>query len=206
MGKQNKDIFSISVLFYAFFISVAKSEIPFPVYRIKEVEFAGGVAGATSYHSNHWQPLNGFKRQQPVDNGWHIGKSPTGKDEPQSAPVMIWYDFKSDGIRAAEVSLQPAQKGYVDGAPSSYQFVGSNDAVCNDAATWTVLCEDTSDRKWRSVWEVRYCKVKPEMTEKFRCLGIRALANHRPDGWMSLRNIRMWHRIEAHIGGDKVEL
>ena len=98
-----------------------------------------------------------------------------------------------------QVSLQPAQKGAVNGAPSSYQFVGSNDAVCNDAATWTVLCEDTSDRPWRSVWEVRYCRVKPEMTEKFRCLGIRALANHRADPhcWISLRNIRMWQRIEA---------
>ena len=107
---------------------------------------------------------------------------------------------------SSQVALQPAQKGAVDGAPSSYQFVGSNDAVCNDGATWTVLCEDTSDRKWRSVWEVRYCKVKPEMTEKFRCLGIRALANHRPGGGTSMRNIRMWQRIEAHREEAKMEL
>ena len=106
------------------------------------------------------------------------------------------------------MALQPAQKDarWVQGAPSSYQFVGSNDAVCNDAATWTVLCEDTSDRAWRSVWEVRYCKVKPEVTEKFRCLGIRALANHRIDGWTSIRNIRMWQRIESQNEEAKVEL
>jgi len=207
MAKQYyQKVFSISVLFYAFCVSVAKSELPFPVYRIKEVEFSGGVAGATSYHSDHWRPENGFKKQQPTENGWHIGGHDTTNKEAGNPPVMIWYDFKSDGIRAAEVALQPAQKGEVNGAPSSYQFVGSNDAVCNDGATWTVLCEDTSDRKWRSVWEVRYCKVKPEMTEKFRCLGIRALANHRPTGWMSMRNIRMWKRIEAHSEEDRVEL
>ena len=96
-----------------------------------------------------------------------------------------------------QVSFQPAQPGgAAQGAPSSYQFVGSNDAVCNDAAIWTVLCEDLSDRAWRNEYEVRYCKVKPEMTEKFRCLGIRALANRRNDGWTSIRNIRMWERID----------
>ena len=89
----------------------------------------------------------------------------------------------------------------MQGAPSSYQFVGSNDATCNDDSVWTVLCEDLSDRAWRNHWEVRYCKVKPEMSEKFRCLGIRALANRRTDGWTSLRNIRMWERIEINKNG-----
>ena len=96
------------------------------------------------------------------------------------------------------MSFQPAQEnGATQGAPSSYQFVGSNDAACNDNSTWTVLCEDLSDREWRNYWEVRYCRVKPEMTEEFRCLGIRGLVNRRTDGAMSLRNIRMWERIEA---------
>ena len=104
-----------------------------------------------------------------------------------------------------QVSFQPAQKsGAVQGAPSSYQFVGSNDAVCNDAATWTVVCEDLSDRAWRNEHEVRYCKVKPEMTEKFRCLGIRALANRRSDCWTSMWNIRMWERIEDSIKKEEL--
>ena len=72
------------------------------MYRIKEVEFSGGVAGATSYYSDHWRPENGFKKQQPTENGWHIGYDTT-KKEAGNPPVMIWYDFKSDGIRAAEV-------------------------------------------------------------------------------------------------------
>ena len=107
-------------------------------------------------------------------------------------------------INNRQVSLQPAQTGgATQGAPSSYQFVGSNDAVCNDAATWTVLCEDLIDRPWRNEWEVKYCKVKPEMKEKFRCLGLRVLANRRSDGWTSLRNVRMWERIETNRGGKE---
>ena len=104
-----------------------------------------------------------------------------------------------------QVSLQPGQNGkWLQGAPSSYQFVGSNDETCNGASVWTVLCEDLSDRAWRNEFEVRYCKVKPEMAaEKFRCLGIRALVNHRSDGWMSIRNIRMWERIETTTGSKE---
>ena len=90
-----------------------------------------------------------------------------------------------------------AMNGPSQGAPTAYQFVGSNDDTCNDDATWTVLCEDRSDQPWRNYWEVRYCTVKPEMREKFRCLGIRALKNRRDNGWTAIRNIRMWERIEA---------
>ena len=72
------------------------------MYSIKEVEFSGGVAAATSYQTDHWRPENAFKKQQATENGWHIGTEATGK-EPQNPPVMIWYDFKSDGIRPAEV-------------------------------------------------------------------------------------------------------
>ena len=97
-----------------------------------------------------------------------------------------------------KMSFQPAQPNTAThGAPTSYQFVGSNDAVCNDDASWTILCEDLSDREWRNYWKVRFCRVKPEINEKFRCLGIRVLANRRPDGASSLRNIRMWRKISA---------
>ena len=69
---------------------------------MKEIEFIGGVAGATSYRRDHWRPENGFKRQQPVDNGWHIGPL-TPQTVAHPTPVMVWYDFKSAGFRAAEV-------------------------------------------------------------------------------------------------------
>jgi len=172
---------------------MADESLPFPVYRTREVKFTGGVAGATSFYNNNWRPENAFVHNDP-GKGWHVG--PPGK--PPGPPAMVWYDFKSAGIRAAEVSLQPAETGKaMQGAPSSYQFIGSNDANCNNDATWTVLCEDLNDRAWRDQWEVRYCRVKPETREKFRCLGIRVLNNRRGDGWISIRNIRMWERIES---------
>jgi hypothetical protein len=188
-----------SFLFLSSFILVTKANAdspmtnPFSTYRIREVKFSGGVAGATSFYPN-WQPEKGFTSQIPVDQGWHAGP---GSGNAYSPPLILWYDFKTaTGIQPAEVSLQPCQTGGgLQGAPSSYQFIGSNDAVCNDDATWTILCEDLSDRAWRSHWEVRYCKVKPEIHETFRCLGIRALANHRPDGWTSMRNVRMWEKV-----------
>merc|ERR1712179_487883 len=50
-----------------------------------------------------------------------------GIAEATSFPVMIWYDFISKGVVPSELSFQPAQSGgATQGAPSSYQFVGSN--------------------------------------------------------------------------------
>ena len=37
----------------------------------------------------------------PVNNGWHVG--PPGAGPPLNLPVMIWYDFKSEGVRPAKV-------------------------------------------------------------------------------------------------------
>ena len=98
----------------------------------------------------------------------------------------------------SQMSFQPAQSGQnLQHTPSSYQFLGSNDDTCNKYSTWTVLCEDLSDKPWREQ-ENRYCKVKPEMKEKFRCLAIRALKNHQNDGHYSLKNVRIWERIELN--------
>jgi len=168
---------------------------PFPIYRIKEVKFEGGVAAATSDHGTSWLPARAFMKQMKIDNGWHAGQA---SGVSQTLPQSIWYDFKTISVRPAELSFMPAQSNAnaMQGAPSAYQFIGSNDKVCDGDATWTVLCEDISDTAWRNYWEVRYCKVKPENSEKFRCLGIRAMKNRRTDGWTSIRNIRMWELIQ----------
>ena len=107
------------------------------------------------------------------------------------------------GFVQIKVSFQPSQPKLIQRAPTSYQFVGSNDAVCNDFSTWTVLCGDVSDQAWTSLTEVKYCKVKAEIREKFRCLGVRVLKNRDPDGWVVIRNIRMWERI---VSVGRVEL
>ena len=88
------------------------TSISLSVYRLKEVQFAGGVAGASSYHKNahwgeHWRPENAFKRQLAVNNGWHAG----AESIPHSPPLTVWYDFKSQGIRAAEVRSPTTKEG-----------------------------------------------------------------------------------------------
>merc|ERR1712002_1294944 len=82
----------------------------------------------------------------PANKGWHIGQV-KAKRESMCPPVMIWYDFKSRHIRPAEMSIQPAQTGAaMQGAPSQWQVVGSNDVNCDDDSNWTVLCEDLPTR------------------------------------------------------------
>ena len=104
-----------------------------------------------------------------------------------------------------QMSFQPGQKKaeYLGKTPTSYQFVGSNDKVCNDSATWAVLCEDLSNRPWTRYSEVRYCQVKPELKRKFRCFGIRILNNRVTSGQTNLRNIRFWERI-VDAGKDEL--
>jgi len=192
-------LFAITLLTAAY-LSVADQYVApiLPsVYRMKEVKFTDGDAGATNYYSPGTMPLKAFIPRSPIDsNMWHTG-SGSSSGSPPDLPVMIWYDFKSRSIRPEAVSFQSAQAAAnLQRGPTSYQFVGSNDAVCNDDSTWTVLCEDLSDRAWRNRWDVKRCKVKPEITEEFRCLGLVVLSS-RGDGWVTLRNIRMWERIEA---------
>merc|ERR1712136_446703 len=108
---------------------------PFPVYQIKEVKFTGGVAGA-KYFSANGRPEKAFTPQLPVGNGWQVGSLTGGAAV--NPPVSVWYDFKTIKIRPDQVSLQPAQSGAaLQGAPSSYLFIGSNDQVCDDSAKWT---------------------------------------------------------------------
>ena len=74
--------------------------------------------------------------------------------------------------------------------------MGSNDAACSESSTWVVVCEDLTNQPWEKYEDVKYCKVKPDVKEKFRCLGLRVLRTRYSDGWVTVRNIRMWERIE----------
>ena len=99
-----------------------------------------------------------------------------------------------------QVSFQTGQNEHnLQRGPTSYQLVGSNDAACSESSTWAVLCEDLTNQPWKSYEDVKYCKVKPEVTGKYRCLGIRVLRTRMMDsgdGWVTVRNIRIWERIE----------
>ena len=68
--------------------------------HIKEIKFGSGLAGATSFFSANWKPDNAFKHNLRVGKGWHTGPA-DGQATP--LPAMIWYDFKTEIYRPAEV-------------------------------------------------------------------------------------------------------
>jgi len=162
-------------------------------YRIQEVAATGGAAGATSAWDSN--TVNGFYNPNDNVHDRYFHSGPKG-GPPTPLPVMVWYDYKEKTIRPAEVSFLSGQSTNLQRGPTSYQFVGSNDSVCNDSAQWTVLCEDRSNTAWNSYEDVKYCPAHPEIKDKFRCLGLRVLNNRQGDGWVTIRNIRIWQRIE----------
>ena len=95
-----------------------------------------------------------------------------------------------------QISFQPGQSNIIQRAPTVYEFVGSNDPVCSVSGSWVVLCKDTSNVPWKSAFDTKYCEVEPEMNAKFRCIGLRVLKNLSNDGWVSIKNIRVYERIE----------
>merc|ERR1719193_2880665 len=100
------NMFLLLSLFVCTAFSDEEINAPFPMYSIREVKFTGGVPGATNFYSANWRPEAAFLPQMPLGKGWHSG--PPG-DAPGLFPLMIWYDFKAEGVRPAEVALQPAQ-------------------------------------------------------------------------------------------------
>ena len=77
-----------------------------------------------------------------------------------------------------------------------WQFIGSNDEVCDENSAWTILCEDLSGKRFESGTQSKYCTVKEGMTTKYKCLGISVLASPYP-GWPTvvINGIRMWERV-----------
>ena len=101
--------------------------INFPLYSvrtIKEVEFKGGKAGSSG-HSDEQKPINAF-----TSDFWL-------SDNRIKYPVMIWYEFTSN-FTPAEITFASATR--------RYQFVGSNDKVCNESSAWTMLSQDITSR------------------------------------------------------------
>ena len=81
--------------------------------------------------------------------------------------------------------------------PTKFQFIGSNDAMCDDFAAWTIICENLSDESFSTMRETRFCAADPQKvgSSVFKCLGLRILGTKNKDGWTSLNNIRMWRRV-----------
>ena len=176
----------------------------------REVRIMDGRAGASSFYDETWNPENAFMPDTLF--GWHAG--PRGVI-PKPFPVFIWYEFR-DAVTPAEISFRPRQDcasgvGVSNArsraaaatcatlTPTKFQFVGSNDQICDDFSAWTVLCEDFADEAFASMRETRFCAADPARIAdtQFRCLGLKIFGTKNVDGWTSLNNIRIWERVIA---------
>ena len=113
---ESSQVFQPFNNFYSFIVPLFI--LSYLVYRIKEVSFTDGTAGATSFWDGNSSPIKGFFGHQPY---WHLGPR---NGPPSPLPVMIWYDFKSTGIRPAEVSYKTRLRAcYLTEILMRYSFV-----------------------------------------------------------------------------------
>ena len=84
-------------------------------------------------------------------------------------------------------------RGYHWCSARKWQFIATNDEVCDENSAWTILCEDLSGKHFESEWQTKYCVADPSINEEFRCVGISVLDASYPR--VSLGGIRMWERI-----------
>ena len=160
-----------------------------------ETVFVGGTPGASS-EWNGSSPTKdlAFKIYPGKAGGWHSA---------DYIPHYIWYDFKRP-LRPAKISYLPYKpEGY--GPPlgmanalriKNFQFIGTDDPVCEYNSNWTVLCEGDS-RRYTSVYDENGCTVATTTSYrgKFHCLGLRSLKRSAYNREVGLRGIRIWQII-----------
>lgn len=146
--------------------------------REVKVDKAGGKAGASSEYDNQRIAADGFKWD--AKYGWATGRKNGANGIILPPPHFIWYDFPSEkAFIPAEVTFRPRVDGKAfTESPTKWQFVGTNDQFCSENSAWTVLCEDLLGIPFSHVRDIKFCKVEPQLKIKFRCLGLRLLANH----------------------------
>ena len=109
------------------------------------------------------------------------------------------YDFpEGKAFVPAEVSFRPRQDiptGWQH-SPTKWQFVGTNDATCNQNSAWAILCEDLSGAGYKTNNDIKFCSVPLHLNRKYRCLGIRILQN--TNVWETgLQSLRFWEKVES---------
>ena len=167
---------------------------------LKELQFVGGNYGASSKYSTSYPVKNAFVRN--ADVYFHSGKDANGNGA-QSVPFphLIWYEFKS-AVLPGRVSFRPRQdtgcgaKGYWCGA-TKWQFIGTNDEVCDENSAWTILCEDLSGKPFERPRQSKYCEVASSVHGAFKCLGISVLDSSYAGSYscVSISGVRMWERM-----------
>ena len=154
------------------------------------MRFEGGSAHATTEHPPPWTADKAFILAHP--NAWHVN-SGVGR----ILPHTVWYEFPA-GKRfvPGRVSFRARQDcSCLDQAPTMWQFVGSNDEICNGASNWTILCQDLSGSGYPHKAWTKYCEVDDKITREFRCLGITVLNTGQKDGVASFKDVRMWKKV-----------
>ena len=163
---------------------------------ISEVEINGGSANATSFWIESFKPDYAFSR-----GNAHAGWSSSTKPKYSGIfPQMVWYDFgKGNSFVPARVTFRGEINCNTDRCksqvPAVWEFVGSNDDVCNTSGNWTVLCQDLSDTKPQKILDTKFCDVEgvDQDQREYRCLGINVIRAH--DTLTCLSNARMWKYV-----------
>ena len=154
------------------------------------MRFEGGSAHATTEHPPPWTADKAFILAHP--NAWHVN-SGVGR----ILPHTVWYEFPA-GKRfvPGRVSFRGRQDcSCLDQTSTMWQFVGSNDEICNGASNWTILCQDLSGSGYPHKAWTKYCEVDDKITREFRCLGITVLNTGNKDGKASFKDVRMWKKV-----------
>jgi len=192
---------TVSTIITLFVVGASSSVVdPFSNRVLKELQFVGGSYGASSKYQPTASVENAFKHD--VDTLLHTGRDANGNgDLAVPFPHLIWYDFKM-GVLPGRVSFRPrndkscGDRGFWCGA-TKWQFIGTNDEVCDENSAWTILCEDLSGRPFERPRQSKYCEVEKSVQGAFRCLGISVLdSSYEADySCVSISGIRMWKRV-----------
>ena len=158
------------------------------------------MPGSSSIHTNSKAE---WAFQRTSNACWHSGHDANGAGEAVIPfPHLIWYEFKSP-IVPGRVSFRPwdgtgcGSTGYWCGA-TKWQFIGTNDEICDEYSAWTILCEDLSGKHFERSRQSKYCEVGIEIKGAFKCLGISVLDSSFAGTYscVSMSGIRMWKRVE----------
>ena len=106
------------------------------------------------------------------------------------------YDFRTAFVPGC-VSFRPRIGDGCDpgkcGA-TKWQFIGTNDKVCDQRSAWKILCEDLSGKYFDTMMQNKYCIVDTET--KYKCLGISVWeSSYAYSPIVMISGIRMWERV-----------
>ena len=147
---------------------------------LEEVDFVGGVAGASSEYRPHVAKRAFINKAGMAWRSLHA-----------TCPHIIWYDFGDLRVRPVNMSFEMYVK-HAAYAPTHFQFVGTNDK-CDPESRWTVLC--TANDPKVSGKQFGECQLA-DSSEKYRCLGMKILKTKHNRAAV-VHRVRVWHIVQS---------